>query len=141
MNTGFQLFQLQEIDTGIEKANRRIKEIEISLVADIQVKNAKDFVEKCDADYLHQKNLFNSLNDEIQSKKIKKTQSESSLYNGNITNPKELQDLQKEISSLSLFISKSDDELLSMLVDLENSEKELVNAKESLKIALSKSES
>jgi uncharacterized protein len=141
MNTGFQLFQLQEIDTASDKANRRIKEIEISLVEDIQVRKAKDIVENREADYLLQKNLFNSLNDEIQSKKIKKTLSESSLYNGKVVNPKELQDLQKEISSLSSFISNSEDELLSKLVDLENSEKELVDSKESLKNAISKSES
>jgi uncharacterized protein len=141
MNTGFQLYQLQEIDSAIDKANRRIKDIEKNLIEDIQVKNAKEFVEKREAEYLHQKILFNSLNDEIQSKKNKKTQSESSLYNGKIVNPKELQDLQKEISSLNSFIASSEDELLSRLVELENSEKEFADAKELLKIALSKSES
>jgi uncharacterized protein len=141
MNTGFQLFQLQEIDTAIDNSTRRIKDIEKSLEENIAVKRAKESVEKQESEFQKQKNLFNSLNDEIQSKKNKQSQSESSLYNGKIVNPKELQDLQKEISSLTSFIATSEDELLSRLVDLENAEKVLAEAKEVLKIALSKSES
>ena len=141
MNTGFQLFQLQEIDTAIDNANRRIKEIEISIIDEIRVKQAKDNVEASEANFLHHNTLFNSINDEIQSKKIKKTQSESSLYSGSIVNPKELQDLQKEISSLSAYISKSEDELMNKFVDLEKAEKELAEAKGNLHKKLSEFES
>lgn len=135
------MFQLQEIDTAIDKANRRIKEIETSLVDDIHVKQAKVFVETCEAKYLHQKTFFNSINDDLQSKKIKKTQSESSLYSGIIVNPKELQDLQKEIASLTSYISRSEEELLSKLYDLEKAEKELLDAKENLHHKISEFES
>ncbi|MDP2965658.1 MAG: hypothetical protein Q8N39_06425 [Pelolinea sp.] len=141
MNTGFQLFQLQEIDTAIDNANRRIKEIEISIIDEIRVKQAKDNVEASEANFLHHNTLFNSINDEIQSKKIKKTQSESSLYSGSIVNPKELQDLQKEIASLASYISRFEEELLSKLYDLEKTEKELLKAKENLHHKLSEFES
>jgi predicted nucleic acid-binding Zn-ribbon protein len=141
MNTGFQLFQLQEIDTAIDKANRKIKEIEANLLDDLQVKQAKARVEICEAKYLHQKTLFDSLHEDQQTKKIKKTQSESSLYGGSIVNPKELQDLQKEIASLTSFISTCEDKLLNILVDLEKEENELTEAKAKLQKTLSEFES
>jgi predicted nucleic acid-binding Zn-ribbon protein len=141
MNTGFQLFQLQEIDTTIDKANRRIKEIEANLLDDIQVKQAKARVEICEVKYLHQKTLFDSLHEDQQTKKIKKTQSESSLYGGSIVNPKELQDLQKEIASLTSYISTCEDKLLNILVDLEKEENELAEAKAKLQKTLSEFES
>ena len=141
MNTGFQLFQLQEIDSAIDKANRRLKEIEINLVDESQVTKAKELVEKCEANFFSQKSLFNSIDADIQSKKIKKAQSESSLYSGSITNPKELQDLQREISSLLAYISRAEDELMNIFIDLEKAEKELLEEKDILYKRLSDFES
>jgi predicted nucleic acid-binding Zn-ribbon protein len=141
MNTGFQLFQLQEIDSAIDKANIRIKEIEIDLKNENPVKQANELVEKREFDFLSHKSLFNSIDNDIQSKKIKKAQSESSLYGGTISNSKELQDLQKEIASLSVYIAKSEDELMNKYVELENAEKELSEAKENLDLKISESES
>lgn len=141
MNTVFQLFQLQEIDTAVDKANKRIKEIETSLLDDRQVKQSQEKVNTCEADYLHQKTLFNTIDDDIQSKKIKKAQSEASLYGGSVANPKELQDLQKESAMLAAYISKTEDELMAKLVELEETEKSLSDAKENLHKRLSEFES
>ena len=141
MNTGFQLYQLQEIDSAIDAVNRRIKEIEKSLSDESLINQAKNLVERCEANFQQQKTLFNTIDNDIQSKKIKKAQSESSLYGGSISNPKELQDLQREIASLSTYITKSEDELMANYVDLENAEKELADAKENLHTKLSEFES
>ena len=141
MITGFQLFQLQEIDTAIDIANRRIKEIEIILADESLISQAKELVEQHEENLQKQKTLFNSIDNDLQSKKIKKAQSESSLYGGSISNSKELQDLQKEIASLSAYIAKSEDELMAKYVELENVEKELVEVKENLHTKLSEFES
>ena len=141
MITGFQLFQLQEIDTAIDLANRRIKEIEKILADENPIKQAKELVEKLEANLNAQKTIFNSIDNDIQSKKIKKAQSESSLYGGTISNSKELQDLQKEIASLSAYIAKSEDELMAKYDELENAEKVLAEAKENLHTKLSEFES
>ncbi len=141
MITGFQLFQLQEIDSAIDVTNRRIKEIEVNLADESQIENAKYLVEKREADLQQYKKKFTSIDNEIQSKKIKKAQSESSLYGGSISNSKELQDLQKEIASLSAYIAKLEDDLTASFVELENAEKELSEEKESFQIKLSGSES
>jgi predicted nucleic acid-binding Zn-ribbon protein len=132
MITGFQLFQLQEIDTAIDTANRRIKEI-VTLLADESVLNkANELVALHKANLQQQKTLFNSIDNDIQTKKIKKAQSESSLYGGTISNSKELQDLQKEIASLATYIAKAEDELMTKYVEMESAEKDLSEAEENL---------
>ena len=137
MNTGFQLFQLQEIDSAIDKANLRIDEIKASIMKDTECADAESNYQNLEKRYIESKRIFDELNDEVQSKKLKKAQSESSLYSGTISNPKELQDLQKEISSLSGVISKLEDELLEKLIDLESSEKKMLNGKKNLKETIS----
>ena len=132
MNTGFQLFQLQEIDSAIDEANRRIAEIEDLVIKDVLVDLAEDNLKICEKQYRSFKNDFDSIDHDIQSRKIKKKQSESSLYGGSIVNPKELQDLQKEIASLEAYISKADEELIGKLIELEESEINLLKAKENL---------
>lgn len=133
MNTGFQLFQLQEIDTAIDSATRRINEIDNILANDSIIKKAKKSIESLEEKYRQQRMRFNTINDDIQSKKNKKSQSESSLYGGTIGSPKELQDLQKEIESLIAYISKSDEELINNLIELESIEIELEESKDHLK--------
>ncbi len=141
MTTGFQLFQLQEIDSSIDNANRRIKEIERILADESLITHARDLVTLNEANYQKLRKEFNAIDDEIQSKKIKKAQSESSLYGGTISNSKDLQDLQKEIASLSTFISKTEDELMAKFDELENGEKILAEVKEKFKEKLSEFDS
>jgi predicted nucleic acid-binding Zn-ribbon protein len=137
MNTGFQLFQLQEIDTGIDNATRRINEIDRKINDENHIIKAKKTLESLEEKYHQHRSSFNLMNDDIQSKKNKRSQSESSLYGGTIGSPKELQDLQKEIESLSAYISKSDDELINKLMELESVEFELDDSKKNLKRILS----
>jgi hypothetical protein len=133
MNTGFKLFQLQEIDTAIDKARKRILEIQSLIENDKTTQTAQAKVEKQEKLYIKVKNEFDELNDEVQTRKNKKSQSESSLYGGSISNPKELQDLQKEISYLTSTISEMEDQLLQKLIHLENVEEELSEDKANLK--------
>ena len=133
MNTGFKLFQLQEIDTAIDKARKRILEIQSLIENDKTTQSAQANVEKQEKLYIKVKNEFDELNDEIQTKKNKKSQSEASLYSGSISNPKELQDLQKEISYLTSSISEMEDRLLQKMIQLENVEEELSEDKANLK--------
>jgi hypothetical protein len=133
MNTGFKLFQLQEIDTAIDKARKRILEIQSLIENDKTTQSAQVNVEKQEKLYIKVKNEFDELNDEIQTKKNKKSQSEASLYSGSISNPKELQDLQKEISYLTSTISEMEDRLLQKMIQLENVEEELSEDKAYLK--------
>ena len=123
MNTGFQLYQLQQIDSEIDAAQKRITEINALIKSDNQVQAAKAAYEKSQEIFKKFKSSFNILDNEIQAKKIKKSQSEENLYGGKVKNPKELQDLQQEISSLDSIIARLEDDLLERLLELEEAEK------------------
>jgi len=140
MNTGFKLFQLQEIDTALDNSQKRITEIKSLIENDQAIQAAQIKVQKQEKLFIKEKNEFNNLNDEIQTRKNKKAQSESSLYSGSISNPKELQDLQKEIGYLTSTISEMEDQLLLKLVKLETVEEELDENKKNLNAVLSEFE-
>jgi len=132
MNTGFQLFQLQQIDSSIDSISFRLSEIESSLSHNAEVIKAEEEFSESQDRYIAEKNQFEQLNAEVQNKKIKKSQTESNLYGGKVSNPKELQDLQQEITSLTKIISRLDDDLFNKLVSLDSFEKEMNIAKKTL---------
>ena len=119
MNTGFQLYQLQEIDSSIDTAKKRMIEIDQLVVKKEEINQYQKKLSQSEAEFKQKKIIIDQLSNEIELKRIKKNQSESSLYAGSIINPKELQDLQLEISSLGQSINKMEDELLEKMIDLE----------------------
>jgi len=121
MNTSFQLFQLQQMDSAIHASQNRILEIEHSLQDQHELAQIASKVAQLENNLKAKQNANDMLNYEIQSKKDKKKQSESMLYAGKIQNPKELQDLQLEINSLTQAINKMEDELLERMIELEES--------------------
>jgi len=141
MNTGFQLYQLQQIDSEIDAAEKRINEIDSLIKSDREVQTAKAAYDKSQEIYKKMKTSFDLLDDEIQAKKVKKSQSESNLYGGKVKNPKELQDLQQEISSLGSIIARLEDDLLERLITLEDAEKQATGDKQKLDVALTDFES
>jgi uncharacterized protein len=138
MNIGFQLYQLQEIDSFLDFAKKRVSEIDTLLENNSGIVKAQSGLEKAKNQYILDTNVFNELNDDIQRKKIKISQSESSLYGGSVKNPKELEDLQLEISSLQKTIQKLDDSLVEKLLQVDKSETILTQCKNALKNEKSK---
>ncbi|MCE1255624.1 MAG: hypothetical protein LWX83_18995, partial [Anaerolineae bacterium] len=99
MSQSLHLFSLQKIDSQIDRIDARLLEIEKILQTDRNVLEAQ---KKLDAALSKQKTAQRDLNlieDEVQTNKIKQETNESSLYGGKIRNPKELQDLQKDIET------------------------------------------
>lgn len=122
MNTGFQLNQLQQIDSAIADSSARKKEIERLIQNQGEVEKISQRIIRLESDLKQKQANYDLLNHEIQSKKNKRSQSESALYAGKIQNPKELQDLQLEINSLSLAILKMEDELLEKMIELDEAQ-------------------
>lgn len=137
MNIGFQLFQLQSIDTESDRANKRMREIASILGSNEVVAQAQANLKKSQAKSEQIRSDFELINQEIQQKKAKKGQSEASLYAGKIQNPKELQDLQAEIASLSKVLADLDDKLVQKLMLTDGAEEEILLREENLKQALS----
>lgn len=67
------------------------------------------------------------------AQQAKITQNESSLYGGSLRNPKELQDLQADISSLKRRLAATEDQELQAMLEVEAAQAEIDAAEESLK--------
>lgn len=122
MNIGFQLFQLQGIDTEIDRSNKRLAQIAALLETDATVDSARKNLAELRAKSEQIRSDFDLINQDLQQKKIKKSQSEASLYNGKVQNPKELRSLEMEIASLSKTLAELDQKLLEKLMLLDEAE-------------------
>jgi len=76
MNTGLQLFQLQEIDTELMNAQYRIDEIDNDINNDTSISIAQEQLINVKEQIVVDSNEFNSINDEIRNKRNKISQSE-----------------------------------------------------------------
>jgi predicted nucleic acid-binding Zn-ribbon protein len=140
MNLGFQLFQLQKIDTELDHAQKRVEEIQSAIQADKNVETARKRVETMEAELRKIKSQFEAIDYETGQKKVKKSQSEANLYSGRIQNPKELQDLQAEIASLNKMLIDLESKSLEQLEKLEKAEEQTAAFNEALKKALTEFE-
>jgi predicted nucleic acid-binding Zn-ribbon protein len=122
MNIGFQLFQLQGIDTEIDRSSKRLLQIAALLETDATVESARNNLADLRAKSEQIRSDFDLINQDIQQKKVKKSQSEASLYNGKVQNPKELQSLEMEIASLEKILKDLDQKLVEKLMLLDEAE-------------------
>ncbi|MEN6528889.1 MAG: C4-type zinc ribbon domain-containing protein [Anaerolineaceae bacterium] len=122
MNTTFNLFQLQKIDTESARIQNRLNEINRLLQDDSGIKSAVIIFEAAKKKLHEDQVNLKSLEELIRAKRNKVEQSESSLYEGKIKNPKELQDLQKEIAAIKSSISTMEEEELELMLRIEAEE-------------------
>jgi len=113
------LARIQHIDTQIDQFESRLGFIKKKLTDDKELKNISNSLLKLQDKY--QSSKIKMDNSKIKlidiSKKI--NQSESDLYSGNIKNPKELQEVENEISSLKRLRSTQEDTLFQNMLDIE----------------------
>jgi predicted nucleic acid-binding Zn-ribbon protein len=127
-----QLYRLQQYDTEITQKKRRLSEVlhlqresEELLAARSRFALASEAVAKCTA-------AQTDLNLELGSVNEKARRSENRLYSGQVTNPKELEDLQNEVNALGRRRSVLEDEVLDAMIMLEDAQDELNSAQDHL---------
>jgi uncharacterized protein len=113
------LYLLQIIDLKIDHLNSRLQQIN-QILSDHSIENRIKDKLSCAKDIQSgvEKNLA-SIEQRINTTRIKLQQSESSLYGGKIHNPKELQDLESEIKMLKHSITQYEDQQFTIMLDLE----------------------
>jgi predicted nucleic acid-binding Zn-ribbon protein len=70
--------------------------------------------------------------DEVEKQRVKIQQTEASLYGGHVQNPKELQDLQKDVAALKRHLETLEDRELEAMQVVETAEKDAQTAKAAL---------
>lgn len=126
------LYRLQCLDSEADAKQRRLKEIEAALGESVALQQARRALEEAQAQAhkwaLRQRDL------ELETKGLadKISHSEQRLYSGAIKNPKELDDLQKEIAALRRRQKQLEDELLEAMIGREEAENAQAQAQERL---------
>ncbi len=118
------LYRLQQTDDTLRDAKKRLARV-ITLQSRSQElvasqKQVEETVRALEKWHAQQSNL----NLELQSLNDKTKRSEDRLYSGLVKNPKELEDLQREIDSLGRRRSTLEDELLEAMIAYESAQEE-----------------
>ena len=134
MSASLGLFRLQQVDRQIDRALARLSSIQKTLENDKDLKTAQTLYEAVNDANLRALQAMKNAEAEVNGLKIKIEQVESSLYGGSVKNPKELQDLQKDIVSLKKhLVTLEERELEAMLVS-ESAGAELEKGKTDLEL-------
>jgi predicted nucleic acid-binding Zn-ribbon protein len=120
MSQTFKLYRLQQIDLQLDLIRLRLTEIDAALNDDAEMQQARQELTQAEARLVEARKSLHRAEDNVLAQKIKIEQTEATLYGGKVRNPKELQDLQHESTSLKRFlITLEDRQLEAMLAEEE----------------------
>lgn len=120
MPNSLQLYQLQEIDSQLASAHRRLKEIAASLVETEAYKVAKANLKSADIALKKTSAIVTDLELEVKGLQQKIKQHEARLYGGKLVNPKEASSLQDDIAATKRWLAKREEDLLEAMIELED---------------------
>jgi len=122
MRNSLSFFRLQSIDSQIAKLNNRVNCINTFIVHNGILSQAENQAAIISHKRIVSQDTQEKLEERMQSLRIKIEQTESNLYNGNINNPKDLRDLEKELGLLNHNLKQLEDSLLDEMenVDVNN---------------------
>ena len=126
------LYRLQQVDSQIDGIQARQQTIRETLQNDLKLQAATRAFSAADSKHKEASRALKQTETEVEKQRIKIEQTESSLYGGRVQNPKELQDLQKDVASLKKHLETLEERELEAMVLVESVEHELQTAKSEL---------
>ena len=137
MSAALGLYRLQQVDSQIDQIQARLKAVQQTLENDVELRAANEHLAATEAQYKDADRALKLSESEVEKQRIKIEQTEVSLYGGRVQNPKELQDLQKDIISLKRHLETLEERELEAMIAAENAEKDLQIAKKELEVVQS----
>lgn len=125
MSAALGLYRLQQVDSRIDQIQARLKTIQQTLENDVELRSALERCQTAENKHRDAQQALKLSESEFEKQRIKIEQTEASLYGGQVHNPKELQDLQKDIVSLKRHLETLEERELEAMLSIENIEKEL----------------
>lgn len=132
MSAALGLYRLQQVDSQIDQIQARLKSIEQILENDEALRAANEYFSAATSTHRDAERLLKLSEAEVEKQRIKIEQTEASLYGGKVQNPKELQDLQKDVASLKRHLETLEERELEAMITVESTEKDLQTAKTDL---------
>ncbi len=134
MSASLGLYRLQLVDRQIDRARSQLDTIRQTLENDAEMREALKQLETTQTEHHHARHDLKNAEAEVEAQKIKIEHAESSLYGGRVQNPKELQDLQKDVASLKKHLVTLEERELEAMIKAESAENALQNAKTKLEL-------
>ena len=132
MNRSHLLYRLQTIDLEIGNGKRRLEEVEAGLGESEELRQARRALQKAKDELSRWRTTLRDLELEARSLNAKIISVEERLYSGRVTNPKELANLQNEVSYLKRRMGDLEDRQLEAMVEVEEHEAEVDSKQASL---------
>lgn len=132
MSAALGLYRLQQVDSQIDQIQARRKWIQDTLQNDASLRTASQAFAAAGSKFNDSSRLMRQSEAEVEKQRTKIEQTEASLYGGSVRNPKELQDLQKDIVSLKKYLETLEERELEAMLKAETDEKELEASKTDL---------
>lgn len=132
MSSSLGLFRLQQVDSQIDRARSSLDKIRKTLENDVELKKALVLVESSHVEVQIAKGNLKTAEVDAEAQKIKIEQIEASLYGGSVHNPKELQDLQRDVVSLKKHFATLEERQLEAMLKAEKAEAVLSEARSGL---------
>ena len=125
MSAALGLYRLQQVDSQIDQIQGRLKAIQQTIENDVMLRAANERFTTAENKYREAERALKLSESEVEKQQIKIQQTDASLYGGKVHNPKELQDLQKDIVSLKRHLETLEERQLEAMVLVEETEKNL----------------
>jgi predicted nucleic acid-binding Zn-ribbon protein len=122
------LFQLQQLDTALDSAQKRIQEINLILKDRSELSAAESIHHEKESTYAEKSSSLKSAEHAVSLQNSKLELNQKKLYSGVVTNPKELEDLQLESQSLTKYLEVLEERQLEAMLAFDQSKAELDSA-------------
>lgn len=133
MNTGGQLYRLQQVELEIRGKRQVLGEVESSLQDDSALVEARDRLAAGEQSLAVTMKKQQNAEWEVGDLQDKKKKVNYKLYSGAVKNPKELSSLESELASLKSRTKEWEDDLLELMTMVEDLEAEVSANNEGLK--------
>lgn len=137
MNKTFSLYRLQQLDTQRLNRVKRIKQIDTILASDKAVLKCQHKIDLALKQHHANEASLDELHQKVEEKSLKYKLTQSKLFGGKISVTRELQDLQAESEALTRAIQKLEEEQLTVIHQLEESQSVLDQARAAMTELLS----
>jgi uncharacterized protein len=126
------LYQLQQLETDLEKTAQRKKEIHAAIGESTELKRARKAAAETETAVASRRVVSRDIDLEVRGVIQRIQANEQRLYSGSVTNPKELANLQDDTLALKRYQEKKEQELLEAMVAEEEAEAAADQAKKRL---------
>lgn len=127
------LYQVQELELAIIEHAKKIKEINARLQDDEEIKALEAQFDAAQSSLKSTVKRVNDMELQIEAVATKRQATETRLYSGGVSNPKELQDMQMEVDALTRRRSELEDQLLLLMMEREEASQTFSHSETALK--------